>query len=176
MSISKLTLDPVFETVKYGSTDELPSRQAMLDAGTYVDAQDSTGSRLLHYAVLRGLSRFAIDLIVIGAHVNAKDADGCAALHHAARLGNRFLVVDLIAAGADVNAKDGEGRTPLHHAVLGLARDEYEDHAAICRGLMRNGADPCEEDARRTSPCGLLRKQTGHLPHGDAIAHRFPGN
>lgn len=174
MSVSKLILDPLFEAVKYGSSDELPTRQAMLDAGTYVDAQDAAGNRLLHYAVLRGESRFAIDLLAIGANVKAKDADGRTALHHAARLGNRSLTADLIAAGADVNAQDDDGRTPLRHAVMGLVRDDHEDSRTICRQLLRAGAEMYAPDRSGRYAYQRLLAEVGHLPNAIEIGKRFP--
>ncbi|OBR53716.1 ankyrin repeat domain-containing protein [Paraburkholderia tropica] len=172
MSVTKYTSDPLFETLKYGG--ELPTRQAMLDAGTFVDAQDAAGNRLLHYAVLRGESRFAIDLLAMGAHVKAKDADGRTALHHAARMGNRYLVADLIAAGADVNAIDGDGRTPMHHAALGFMRHDHDDFYAIVRHLSRAGADLFAMDQGGKTPRVRLVSETQHLPNASVIQNRFP--
>lgn len=167
-----MTLTDLFATVKYGAPCELPNHSAMLDMS--INARDTAGCSLLHHAVLRGLSRFALDLIAAGVDVNAADEDGCTALHHAARLGNRCLVVDLIDAKADVNAVDVRGWTAMHHAALGFMRHDYEDFHAIVRHLARAGADMFALDNNNNTPRARLVLETMHLPNAQHIQKRFP--
>ena len=167
-----MTLTDLFAAVKYGIASELPNHSAMLDMS--INARDTAGCSLLHYAILRGFSRFALNLIMAGVDVNAADADGCTPLHHAARLGNRCLVVDLIDAEADVNAVDVRGWTAMHHAALGFMRHDYEDFHAIVRHLIRNGAAQFVTDHKTLTPRGRLVHETMHLPNAEHIQKRFP--
>ncbi|WP_175992698.1 ankyrin repeat domain-containing protein [Burkholderia vietnamiensis] len=169
-----MTLTHLFAAVKYGTASELPNHLALRDARIDLNTPDTAGCSLLHYAVLRGLSRFVLDLIAAGADVNAADKDGCTPLHHAARLGNRYLVVDLIDAKADVKAADLRGWTAAHHAALGFMRHDYEDFHAIVRHLARAGANLFAPDNNGVPPRGRLAFETQHLPYASLIRDRFP--
>ncbi len=88
-----------------------------LDAGTDVNAKDTTDETPLHFATFNGHKEIAELLIDKGADVNAKNGGGGTPLHSAAKKGHKEIVELLIAEGADVNATNNSGDTPLDWAI-----------------------------------------------------------
>jgi ankyrin repeat protein len=102
--------------------------QALLSAGTPVNAVNRRGATALHYACdPRPLSptwdpaaqRRVIGLLVsAGAMIDHPDRGGVTALHRAVRARSPAAVAALLSAGADPHAATSKtGSTPLHLAV-----------------------------------------------------------
>ncbi|XP_072266609.1 protein phosphatase 1 regulatory subunit 16A [Pyxicephalus adspersus] len=87
--------------------------QQLVESGSEVNAQDESGTSLLHIAAANGYLDAAELLLEHKAAVNAKDCDGWEALHAAACWGQIQLVELLVAHGADLNAKSLLDETPL---------------------------------------------------------------
>ena len=88
-----------------------------------INARDTKGGTLLHYAVGYGYMDVAEMLLVHGADANVKEEIGQTPLHIAACGRNKELVELLLAHGADVNAKANDGSTPLSLAAYFKNRD-----------------------------------------------------
>jgi ankyrin repeat protein len=74
---------------------------ALINGGSPIDASDSEGMTLLHWAAKYGYDDLAQLLIAKGTDLNTKDKKGRVPLHLAASEGNKKIVELLIAAGAD---------------------------------------------------------------------------
>lgn len=87
--------------------------QQLVESGSEVNAQDESGTSLLHIAAANGYLEAAELLLDHKAALNARDCDGWEPLHAAACWGQIPLVELLIAHGADLNAKSLLDETPL---------------------------------------------------------------
>ncbi|XP_040289135.1 protein phosphatase 1 regulatory subunit 16A [Bufo bufo] len=85
----------------------------LLESGSEVNAQDQSGTSLLHIAAANGYAAAAELLLDHKASVNARDSDGWEPLHAAACWGQIQLVEQLVAHGADLNSKSFLDETPL---------------------------------------------------------------
>ncbi|XP_040190272.1 LOW QUALITY PROTEIN: protein phosphatase 1 regulatory subunit 16A-like [Rana temporaria] len=87
--------------------------QQLVESGSEVNAQDESGTSLLHIAAANGYLEAAELLLDHKAALNARDCDGWEPLHAAACWGQIPLVELLVAHGADLNAKSLLDETPL---------------------------------------------------------------
>ena len=98
----------------------------LLNAGADTNIADNMCATCLHYAVLGGCTKDALQKIVDhGANVNAKNRNIVTALHSVCYTGNVDAVNVLLKAGADVNIVDDKGSSWLHYAVLGGCSKEF---------------------------------------------------
>ncbi|XP_069813010.1 protein phosphatase 1 regulatory subunit 16A isoform X2 [Dendropsophus ebraccatus] len=85
----------------------------LLESGAEVNAQDPSGTSLLHIAAANGYLAAAELLLDNKASLSARDSDGWEPLHAAACWGQIHLVELLVAHGADLNSKSFLDETPL---------------------------------------------------------------
>jgi ankyrin repeat protein len=142
--------------------------QALIDAGSDVNAVNRRGAAALHYACDarprsgktwdpdRQVS--AIELLLdAGADIEHRDKAGAAPLHRAVRARSPRAVRCLLERGARVDAAHGRRRTtPLHIGTRSTgasgtkgARAEQQEIVAL---LLRYGADPRGKDANGHVP------------------------
>ncbi len=160
-----------FDAIQENDLDEVKQR---LKNGQKINAQDSSGSTMLHYASPEGtkllLSKGAKAtikdnlkrtplfyaysaeqaklLIKAGANVNDKDVNGDTPLHDCAPEN----ISVLIANGAKINAKNNKGETPLHKVKTMDAAKQ----------LLKNKANPCALDNEgRTPLMSILENSIG---------------
>ena len=125
--------------------DELEETiNALIEAGTDINAQNNLGETALMLAVKIFDSEITKMLIRADANVNATDKNGNAALsfmfqqlalrYESFPYVNKGVVNALIEAGADINAQNNRGETALMHAV------RVSDSETI-RWLINAGAD-----------------------------------
>eukprot|EP00043_Microstomoeca_roanoka_P004986 m.52990 g.52990 ORF g.52990 m.52990 type:complete len:962 (+) comp12746_c1_seq1:146-3031(+) len=158
-----------------------------------VNQLDSDGYPPLVYCVVND-SPACIDALSSESSLdfNTKDAVGDTCLHHGVAQGSAVALKHLLTLGASPNATNALGNTPLHTAVLHakvefvamLIRDKRlyidgknhngltalalavsENQEAICRLLLRGGANPLE-------PCGVEQYTPIHL--AAALGHLQP--
>ncbi|XP_018430913.1 PREDICTED: protein phosphatase 1 regulatory inhibitor subunit 16B-like [Nanorana parkeri] len=102
----------------------------LVESGSEVNAQDESGTSLLHIAAANGYLDAAELLLDHKASVNAGDCDGWEPLHAAACWGQIQLVEVLVAHGADLNAKSLLDETPLGmYTSSHLRTDLWGSHA-----------------------------------------------
>ncbi|XP_068094264.1 protein phosphatase 1 regulatory subunit 16A [Hyperolius riggenbachi] len=85
----------------------------LVEAGSEVNAQDESGTSLLHIAAANGYLDAAELLLEHKASVTARDCDGWEPLHAAACWGQIHLVELLVAHGGDLNSKSLLDETPV---------------------------------------------------------------
>lgn len=102
-----------FDHAKEGNVAQLET--AIAD-GVLIDALDTDGLAMLHWASDRGHVAIVERLIVAGCDVNLRDSDGQTALHYAASVGHVECLRLLLSAGADRDQTDDEGQTCLDAA------------------------------------------------------------
>ena len=111
--------------------------QALLDAGSDVDAQTESGDTPLKQAVAYNENPMVVRaLLDAGANVNLADNYGTTPLHWAVESGHVDIVNMLLEAGADVIARESRGETPLHRAVA------VTNNGPIVELLLAAGANP----------------------------------
>ncbi|KAJ3589705.1 hypothetical protein NHX12_010548, partial [Muraenolepis orangiensis] len=91
--------------------------QALLQAGSSVEAKDEDGDTALHYTAFGNQAEMARLLLSHGAQVNLLNSSLCTALHIAVNKGFTEVVRVLTEHAADVNLQDSYGDTPLHDAI-----------------------------------------------------------
>jgi ankyrin repeat protein len=110
----------------------------LLSAGANYDHVSINGRNTLHWACVGGDvdSISSIILKASEADIQAQDSNGSTPLHLVAAAEKELLpsVLALLCHGSQVNIKDSRGETPLH---LALRRK----HLAICKALVKNGAE-----------------------------------
>ncbi|XP_072035066.1 tyrosine-protein kinase HTK16-like isoform X2 [Amphiura filiformis] len=91
----------------------------------------------LHRAVAEKVLQYVKQILddPLCGSLDARNANGDTALHEAAAQGDVGIVETLIDHGANVNSKNCNSTTPLYTACV-------HNQKAICRVLMRRGADP----------------------------------
>lgn len=115
---------------------DLPTLQALLDAGADLDAKDAAGWTPLLRAAKGGHLKALQLLLDRGAGLHAcSPRSGGNILHLVAHEGHAELVPFLVARGADVNHADDRGMTPVQRAVL-------KNRPEVLRRLLEAGADP----------------------------------
>ena len=127
----------------------------MLNAGSFVDAQDSAGKTPLMYASMYNDPVVVKLLVDRGASTRTFDASGDTCLHHAAR-GNCLSVVKhlLRQTQADPKAANFLDETPLH---LACATGSFTS----VRFLLESGADPgCRTKSGKKASSYIPRENT----------------
>ena len=119
--------------------------QKLTEKGTDVDARDTGGQTLLHYATRDGEVEVVRTLIKAEADVNARNSRGLTPLLSAVNGGSSEALPTLIEAGADVNAKTSSGWTPLHYAL-------FHGSSEAARMLIDGGADVNARNDDRATP------------------------
>ena len=153
----------------------------LIAANADVNAADSEGDTVLHYAVQKGDPEIVKILISAGADIHAVTSSQMTALMMATSCESPFcmdletkvqLVQVLLQANAAVNAQDALGNTALHYAALVESNsDDFSGQAAyIVKMLLDAGADPKLKNHEGESPeafvAGLKVKT---LPKNNAI-------
>lgn len=132
--------------------------QQLVESGSEVNAQDESGTSLLHIAAANGYLDAAELLLDHKAAVNARDCDGWEPLHAAACWGQIQLVELLVAHGADLNAKSLLDETPLDvcgdEEVRGKLMELKHKHDAIKKSQDKHKSAL----QRRTSSAGSRGK------------------
>ncbi|KAI5852526.1 ankyrin repeat-containing domain protein [Morchella snyderi] len=126
---------------------------ALINNGAEILAIDNDGNTLLHWAVIGGVSRERLRLVMgCGVDINFRDKNGWTALHRAVYNCDYAVVYELIQGGVDISVADNEGLTAFHYSVM-LGYDEIstllEDSGASLsvqgekggRFLGRKGSD-----------------------------------
>lgn len=148
------------EAAKAGNSAEV---SRALDAGLDVNAGDSNGTALLHYAAATGHLDIAQLLLDRGANANAEAKYGMTPLLFAVQSNHLELVELLVDAGADLNAKDHQAS----HSVLDWAREL--GHDAVAEFLLARGAknaDPLPENLIGAARAGDLDEVRKHISAG----------
>lgn len=97
-----------------------------------LDSVTSTGTTLLHFAVMGNLE-MANYLLLRGIAPNTKNDNGETPLHWAAQHGRIDQIKQLIDFGADVNAQDVDKNTALHWVA-------ENDNVDVAKYLLSKGA------------------------------------
>ena len=120
--------------------------RALLATSVDVQARDSDGWTLLHWAAIQPRTACLEVLLAAGASVDSvEEGDSRTPLHFAACSGRAACVRALIAAGADVNRGAGRrrgGSAPFSFALI-------SDSCPILKILLRAGANVNTEDCGR---------------------------
>ena len=109
--------------------------------GVDVNAENSVGDTIMHYAVQSGSLEIVKYLVEHGADVNCKTKKNESVLHYAARSRSLEIVKYLVEHGADVNSKTEKRFSILHYAA------RY-DSLEIVKYLVENGAKVTMEDCK----------------------------
>jgi ankyrin repeat protein len=125
-----------------GNTDYI---QALLNAGTDIEARNKEGNTPLYVAVEKGQLEVAKLLLDRKADIHARNREGNALLHVAVGENQIELIKLLLAKGADVNSRNTFQNTPLHWAVR-------HGNLEIVRLLLERGADVNVQGDDRISP------------------------
>lgn len=115
--------------------------EALILAGSNVNAKDSDGETAIFYAV--GNQQIdAVDMLVrFGAGVNEQSYLGRTPLMYSAAMQNCEMVEHLISLSAFVDKRDNGGFTALSYAVQGPRKTDVE----MLRLLIRYGVDPRDQ-------------------------------
>ena len=135
-SDSEAGLPPLIAAVRAGDRG---AANALLAAGTDVNAAQPDGATALHWAVHREDVETARALIRAGADVGAANDLGVTPLLMACRRGHGGLAARLLAAGADPNAGPPGGEAPLMAAARAGSLAAVE--ALLERGARVNAAE-----------------------------------
>lgn len=163
------------EALRYAAgTGRLELAEWLLDeADATLEFGGTDGRTPLTCAIVGGHTALAAELLRRGADVEALSSgtfpcesrgdSGWHPLHHAAERRHALLVQLLLDAGARVDEPTTGGTTPLMLAA------HYGDEDSV-RILLRAGADPLRENARRSTALSLSR---GHgRPHITRLLER----
>ena len=136
-----------------------------------LNAHDTHGKTLLHYACEHGIIKAVECLLINGAEVDICDKKGYTPLYYACqkkihvKICQMFTkyspdpIATLQETGIDgssaVTVKDGQSRTVLHHAC-------YNGSVVFVQRLLNAGADPAALDVHGNNPLHYVSKK-GHL-------------
>lgn len=137
---------------------DLAGVDALLEAGSDINARDPDGRTALMHAVLASDAdaETVAALIERGADPKLQDSgQRWTALHFAARDQKTPIVEVLLRAGATTDARDAFGNTPLWRVVMAPKPD-----LALLRLLLAHGADPDAANEAKVSP-RLLAQRMG---------------
>lgn len=126
----------VDEALRFGRHDEL--MELLTQEPTQIDARDSSGYSLVHYAVMEGNDKLLGFLLDRSANVNVPDSAGMTPLHHAAKNGQVALARQLVRHGANLEQRDQSGMTPLMWASASRSGNAE----AMSDALLAAGAKP----------------------------------
>ena len=99
----------------------------------YIEAEDESKSRALHYAAQRGHKEMVLMLLHLSAEINPGDRFDRTPLERAAANGHEEVVEILLGKGAQVNQRTGESGNALQAASL-------NGNMALVKSLIANGA------------------------------------
>jgi len=131
LAIKTLAAAPLLEEARLGNT------QAALDAlqsSNDVNAAESNGTTVLHWAAHNGDVELVRALVTAGADVNVLNRYGASPLSEAVTLGSVDIVRILLEAGADAESPNGDGMTALMIAAR-------SNHVELAKLLLQHGAD-----------------------------------
>lgn len=114
---------------------DFDSFAAAISNGADVNMRNTHGQPALHYAINKGLNRYAQALINAGADLNIAHIGGQAPIHEAVKKGNVQLVKILLENGVEPNLAKKGNVTPLYMAA-------FNNHTEIANILLQNGALP----------------------------------
>jgi ankyrin repeat protein len=121
----------------------------LLDAGADLQARDSAGNTIMHWAACACGNQEVLELLISkGAHVDAKDRNGQTPLHRAAYNADVKTVEALVANGADIGIGDASGMRALHFAA-------QVDQPEVIRFLLQKGADVAATESHGGTPLHL---------------------
>ena len=115
--------------------------EGFVQDGGDVNAKNSDGDTILHYAAQSGSLEIVKYLVEHGADVNCKTKKNESVLHYAARSRSLEIVKYLVEHGADVNSKIEKRFSILHYAT------RY-DSLEIVKYLVENGAKVTMEECK----------------------------
>ena len=154
----------------------------LLNAGADPNISGFEAFTCLHYAVLGGCSKDALQTVINnGADVNATDKKNRSALNLACDIGNVDVIDVLLKAGADTNICEAfNGNTCLHDAVIASCSQEtlkaIIDHGADMNAANKNGATAliiaCQE--RIISAINVLLQAGGDPNIADSVNSATP--
>lgn len=153
-SINNFRMTPLHYAVSSG----IDVTMFMLNAGSFVDAQDSAGKTPLMSASMYGDTAVVKLLVERGASTRTFDASGETCLHYAAR-GNCLSVVKYLLrqSQADPKAANFLDETPLH---LACATGSY----TAVRFLLESGADPGSTTKSGKKAVDYIPRENSRLP------------
>ena len=125
----------------------------LLEKGTWVDVQTTSGLTALSLAACQGKEAMVNLLLAHHADPNVVDKKGSTPLHKAALQGHVEVVSLLLAHlahHADLNVVDEKGRTPLHEAASGGCTE-------VVSLLLNNNANPDLRDTAGNTPLDLAK-------------------
>ncbi|KAK3093310.1 hypothetical protein FSP39_013937 [Pinctada imbricata] len=122
--------------------------EALLKAGSHIDAQDTMACTPIFNAATKGQAGVVKFLIERGSDINKRPNNGNSLLHVAASGGSIECCQELLINGFDVNAQNRDGITPLISAVNGKqvkATKYLLDHGSNCNHKGLHGMTALNE-------------------------------
>lgn len=130
LTIQAMDLEKEFiRAVLNGKIDKV---RGLVNAGVDINTRYQ-GITPLVWAIKKGYSDIANQLLKYGADVTIRDDNGMTALTYAANYGNREIIEPLIDYGADIDARNNKGETAL---IIALLKGNKE----IAKLLLKRGA------------------------------------
>ncbi len=144
------------ELIEAARNQDSESVQALLNAGTNPNEQQTDGATALHWAVyLEDLEMVSV-LIDAGANANAVNRLGASPLYVAAKSGHGELIKQLLDAGADPNLALQMHETPIMTAALSGSADGV-------RSLLAAGANINARESSRNQTALMWAANQGHV-------------
>lgn len=100
----------------------------------FLDAKNSDGNTVLHYAIDQEDDDLALQLIDAGADINVTNNNLETPLLNAVNTNNYYMVEVLLDKDALINLADREGSSPLHVAII-------DGDLKMCNLLVKHGAN-----------------------------------
>ena len=122
-----------------------------------VNVVDQDGKTPLSYAIIRSSRPAVQHLLERGADSSLKDSKGLNALHLSVMFKNTEIMEDVLSVGNEslVNEKTIEGKSPLLMAVDRQSKTFDSNAIKMIDILLRNGADPNQENNFGDTPAKL---------------------